>query len=47
VSESYEIYNMFDEAFEEIGDISGFAALDIGSGDGYMISYLIKKKNQS
>ena len=36
---------MFDEVFEEIGDISGSVTLDIGSGGGYMISYLIKKKD--
>lgn len=45
MSESYEIFSMFDEVFEEIGDISGFITLDIGSGAGYMISYLVKKKD--
>lgn len=37
-------YKMLDEAFEDLGDFSGLATLDIGSGGGSLVSYLVRKK---
>lgn len=36
-------FKIFDEVFEDLGDISRLAALDIGSGGGSMVSYLVRK----
>ncbi|NIO37006.1 methyltransferase domain-containing protein, partial [Candidatus Bathyarchaeota archaeon] len=37
-------YEMLDEAFEDLGDISGSETLDIGTGGGSLVSYLVRRK---
>ena len=36
-------FKLFDEVFEDLGDVSGLVTLDIGSGGGSMVSYLVRK----
>ena len=44
LEESLGEYEMLDEAFEDLGDISGSETLDIGTGGGSMVSYLVRRK---
>jgi len=37
-------YEMLDEAFEDLGGISGSVTLDIGTGGGSLVSYLVRRK---
>jgi len=34
---------MLDEVFEDLGDFSRQVSLDVGSGSGYLVSYLVRK----
>lgn len=44
MNELAEEYEMLDEALADLGDIEGSTTLDIGTGGGCLVSYLIKRK---